>query len=531
MANREQIRKLKKGVAAWNKWREQNPQLIPDFSDADLAGIQLKPLDDFEGTGLLEQIADCFPSGGANLRKANLRNSKLRGAYLRAADFTGAELSGANLSESDSSGAFFNSASALSAVFDKARLLRAEFNKARLEKALLYGAEFKEAEAHSANFCGSLLSVAKFDRADVTAACFAAARLVESSFNHARVSFADFRYVMAKSAYFSGVHLHHAYLNGAVLEEALMTGADLSQADLRRAKLSDANLSGGNLQEANLSGAILQDADMTNAVLFKAKLVRANVREAVLDRADLRSTNLRHADLRGASLSGSLLMNAKLNGSDLRHCRVYGISAWDVDLTGAIQQDLVFTPEREPVATIDDLEVAQFLYLLSRSEKFRNLLDTVTQKVVLILGRFTDPRMAVLNAIREELRKLGYLPVLFTFEPSPSRNLTETVATLASLVRFVVADITDPRSIPQELLAIVEHFVSVPIQPIIAASQKPYGMFESIQERQSVLPLYQYPNIVKLRRSFHTHIVSPAENFARNIVSKRIASQRAKAHM
>jgi hypothetical protein len=42
MANREHIRKLKEGVAAWNKWREQKPQLIPDFSDADLAGIKLK---------------------------------------------------------------------------------------------------------------------------------------------------------------------------------------------------------------------------------------------------------------------------------------------------------------------------------------------------------------------------------------------------------------------------------------------------------------------------------------------------------
>src|SRR5207253_6828095 len=141
---------------------------------------------------------------------------------------------------------------------------------------------------------------------------------------------------------------------------------------------------------------------------------------------------------------------------------------------------------------LDDLELGQFVYVLSRNEKIRRLLDTVTQKVVLILGRFTKERLTVLEAIRKELRALGYLPILFTFESSPSRNLTETIATLASLVRFVIADITDPRSIPQELQTIVAQFVSVPVQPIISRTQEPYALFESIQERPTVLPLYEY---------------------------------------
>ena len=103
------------------------------------------------------------------------------------------------------------------------------------------------------------------------------------------------------------------------------------------------------------------------------------------------------------------------------------------------------------------------------------MIDTITSKIVLILGRFTDDSRAVLEGIREELRKRDYLPVLFDFEKPSSRNLTETVRTLALLACFVTADVTDARSIPQELMAIVPNLPSLPVQPLLLASQHKYG--------------------------------------------------------
>jgi hypothetical protein len=41
---------------------------------------------------------------------------------------------------------------------------------------------------------------------------------------------------------------------------------------------------------------------------------------------------------------------------------------------------------------------------------------SATSKAVLILGRFTDERKAVLDALRDELRKRNYLPILFDFD-------------------------------------------------------------------------------------------------------------------
>ena len=89
------------------------------------------------------------------------------------------------------------------------------------------------------------------------------------------------------------------------------------------------------------------------------------------------------------------------------------------------------------------------------NEKIRDVIDTITSKAVLILGRFTDERKVVLDALREELRKRDYLPILFDFNVPATRDITETVSLLARMARFIIADLTDPSSIPKELEAIV----------------------------------------------------------------------------
>jgi hypothetical protein len=57
----------------------------------------------------------------------------------------------------------------------------------------------------------------------------------------------------------------------------------------------------------------------------------------------------------------------------------------------------------------------------------RHVVDTITSKAVLILGRFTDERKAVLDALRQELRKRDYLPILFDFAVPATRDMTETI--------------------------------------------------------------------------------------------------------
>lgn len=255
-------------------------------------------------------------------------------------------------------------------------------------------------------------------------------------------------------------------------------GADLSMATARRAASNRALLLhglGGGVHD--LSGFDLHGADLSGANLSGQILTGAN-----LSRADLSGANLEHAHLVEVNLRG-----AKLNG-----CRVFGISTWDVDLTGAEQTNLIINPENEPTITVDYLEVAQFVYLLLNNAKIRDVIDTITAKAVLILGRFTPERKTVLNAIRESLRSKGYLPILFDFEKPAGRDITETVSTLAHMSRFIVADITDARSIPQELAQIVPHLPSVPVQPLLHAAASEYGMFKHFKRYPWVLDAYRY---------------------------------------
>ena len=100
-------------------------------------------------------------------------------------------------------------------------------------------------------------------------------------------------------------------------------------------------------------------------------------------------------------------------------------------LDKSTQSDLIITSPEDPTVTVDSLEVAQFIYLLLKREKLQNVIDTITSKAVLILGRFTpDERKKILDVIANELRKYNQLPIIFDFERSSARDFTETIKIL-----------------------------------------------------------------------------------------------------
>jgi len=44
MANEEHVKILKQGVEAWNRWREEQPEIRPDLSYINFNDIGLSPL-------------------------------------------------------------------------------------------------------------------------------------------------------------------------------------------------------------------------------------------------------------------------------------------------------------------------------------------------------------------------------------------------------------------------------------------------------------------------------------------------------
>ena len=312
----------------------------------------------------------------------------------------------------------------------------------------------------------------------------------------------------------------------ANLRGANLIGAYLTKADLRGANLHGANLTGAYLDGANLTSD-LRVADLSGADLIRANLTKADLRGANLDGANLNEANLTGADLDGANLfeanlQRAALIDTDLTDADLTGCRIFGVSAWRLKLQGAKQQNLIITDDDEPKITVDNIEVAQFTYLMLNNQKVRDVIDTITSKAVLILGRFTADRKAVLDAIREELRKRNYLPILFDFELPERRNITETVTLLARMARFIIADLTDPSSIPQELQAIIPS-VRVPVQPLLLEGSSIYSMFKDFdpQDFHWVLPVYRYKEPEQLLATLAENVIAPAEGKVKALEERR----------
>jgi Pentapeptide repeats (8 copies) len=314
----------------------------------------------------------------------------------------------------------------------------------------------------------------------------------------------------------SELDLREANLREADLHEADLSDVDLSKADLSRTNLNGAHLSGADLSGANLREAYLIQADLSGANLSDtnlrwANLHFANLSKANLQQADLSEATLSYANLNGANLNRTILVGTNLAYAILTDCSMYGISAWDVQLEGAVQFNLTITPFDQPIITVDNLKIAQFIYLLLNTKELRDVIHTLTTNSILLLGRFPPERKAVLDAIRDALRQNNYLPIFLDCMKPARRDITESIATLAQLARFVVADLTDAKSILQALKTIVPKLPSVPIQPLILTSQHEYGMFEQFMRYPWVLPVYCYTDEVNLLKLFEENVIAPAE--------------------
>lgn len=80
MANKEHLKIIRRGAEAWNAWRRQNPGILPELSQADLAKAVLRD---------------------ANLRNADLVEANLSGAELFQSDLWGADLRDTNVRDAD----------------------------------------------------------------------------------------------------------------------------------------------------------------------------------------------------------------------------------------------------------------------------------------------------------------------------------------------------------------------------------------------------------------------------------------------
>lgn len=295
-------------------------------------------------------------------------------------------------------------------------------------------------------------------------------------------------------------------LGGAKLARRDLSGYDLSGADLERTLLVDAQL-----RRCDLRGANLSHCTARFATLSAAKLQGADLRGA-----DLRCASLRRAQLQGANLGGAILrftslVEASVDGATLKGAEIYGISAWNLKGEPADQSGMIIQADAKAIATTaDDLDTAQLLSLLLDNPKIADIIDTTSRRTVLLLGRFTPKRKRVLNALKDSLLQRNFVPVMFDFAGPSGRDLTETVASLAHMACFVIADLSGAKSIPQELSYIVPYLPSVPVVPLLQRGNRGYAMFEHFRRYPWVLEPVRYDDQEHLLAILQKEVLSPA---------------------
>jgi len=220
MADQKSLKLLRKGVEAWNIWRDNNFLINIDLSGADLSRANLN------GANLLE----------ANLLEANLEGANLEGAHLDVANLVGANLVEANLVEAllveaHLEGADLKGANLVEAFLDNANLSRAQLLKANLEGAHLDGANLVEANLEGADLVEAFLVNADLSKANLSRADLSRANLRGSS-------------------------LSRANLSGANLEGAMMLNTSLVKSIFLKAKISGTWLYGTARDDWEIEGVI-----------------------------------------------------------------------------------------------------------------------------------------------------------------------------------------------------------------------------------------------------------------------------------
>lgn len=280
------------------------------------------------------------------------------------------------------------------------------------------------------------------------------------------------------------------------------SGIDFSNSDMNMASLRNCTFFNCNFDNAKLTFTDLVDAFFVNCTfrctsMSVSKIGDATFENCLFEECDMSYCSAEETCFKGSSFTNTKmehmsLVNTDFSNTILDGCHLYGISSWDLNLQNSLQKNLIITHNDMPMVTVDNIELAQFLYLMINNQRLRDVINTITSKVVLILGNFVPERKLILDQIRESLKKQDVIPVIFDFEKPSTRNLTETVRTLASMSKYVIADLSDPRSVPHEIASVAPHLPSVRFYPIIESGQKAFGMFADYSAYPWIQPVKEY---------------------------------------
>jgi uncharacterized protein YjbI with pentapeptide repeats len=160
MGNKDHLKELEKGAKSWNRWRKDNPSIMPDLRSSNLWGLSLQRYD---------------------LRNANLSGSELGHVYFQNANLHGADLSCCSLSKADFTEADLSFSYLTGSNLEHALFSRSNLTKCDLSFSRLFWSTFEESNIEQANFTQAIFEETRLLGMDITDASTINKSLISTS--------------------------------------------------------------------------------------------------------------------------------------------------------------------------------------------------------------------------------------------------------------------------------------------------------------------------------------------------------------
>jgi len=236
---------------SWNEWRESNPSVDIDLSNADLRGCKLGGLNlsvvNLTGANLSRTNLSHAHLNGSNLSGADIRFAKLNMTYMRDANLNNAQLHGADLTEIRCQGSDFSSTNLIGVDLSEGLCQRANFSRADLSRADLSSA---------------VMSECIFQESGLQSSLFINTNLINADFTGAHFGFTTFSGIDLSET--QGLESTHHW-----------SGSDISTNTLRFSK--------GKIPEVFLRGCGLSDWEIVSATLFSPDINNEDINNAVYE--------------------------------------------------------------------------------------------------------------------------------------------------------------------------------------------------------------------------------------------------------
>lgn len=259
-----------------------------------------------------------------------------------------------------------------------------------------------------------------------------------------------------------------------------------------------------------------------NSILKHASFNQVTFSEVGFSGSILTNCIFKHCILEKLDLYGASLINSEFYDSSIIDCDIFGANIWSIKTENTVQRDLKMPykeqkndSDKEQI-TIDDIELGNIVYLLAVNSNFTKFIDQSKSSFVLVLGRFGE-NITRLNSIKKKLREEKFSPIVFDFKSPNTLDLIEVIILLSLLSKFIIVDLSEPRSVPAELQSILSTLM-IPVVPILYKRSTVYGTYSFTNRYKWVLPVLVFDDIKDVLSIFRKAIIDPANKVYEEIL-------------